>query len=366
MLSTPIFSRHGRLATVRRETATWWRMFLTLLGSVSSVRRCNRLHKHHPHYAQRRGDAYRRTALTRMGISAMPLTLSGIIPPLVTPFGPDESVDTDALRAEVRLHLDIGVQGLCITGSTGDGQMLSIDDSVAAARVTVDETRGQAPVIAGIIRDSTKEVIAYGKALRAAGVDAIQVTPVHYLFRPDEETTIAYYRDIAEATGLPVLIYNVIPFALIPATTVCRTLNEVPGVIGVKQSGGNIHQLADLLHMDPPGGSVFTAVDDLLYPSYLIGARGAISATLTVVPQLCLDQWNAVQRGDHSRARDIHDRLLPIWRAIDGPNMTARIRYALALQGRDGGNVRRPLTPVNDEEKVAIRDALTAAGVDLR
>ncbi|WP_433432555.1 dihydrodipicolinate synthase family protein [Nonomuraea sp. CA-141351] len=291
--------------------------------------------------------------------------LHGIIPPLVSPFTSDEQPDVDALRAEVRYHIDLGVHGVCVTGSTGDGQMLSVDDSVAFAAAAVAESAGRVPVIAGIIQDSTREVIRYSKAIAATGVDALQVTPVHYLFQPDADTTVDYYRRIAEATGLPVLIYNVIPYALIPATTVARTLNEIPQVIGVKQSGGNIHQLADLLYLNPAGGKVFTAVDDLLYPSYMIGAEGAISATLTVVPELCLRQWDAVQRGDHALARELHNKLLPVWRAIDGPNMTLRIKAALAMQGRNGGHGLSPLTPVSDGERETIRAALLEAGVKL-
>lgn len=293
----------------------------------------------------------------------MTLDLHGIIPPLVSPFTADEQPDLDALRAEVRYHLDLGVHGLCVTGSTGDGQMLSVDDSVAIADTAVRETAGQVPVIAGIIQDSTREVIRYGKAIAQTGVDALQVTPVHYLFQPDEERTVEYYRRVAEATGMPVVIYNVIPYALIPATTVARILNEVPNVIGVKQSGGNIHQLADLLHMNPAGGKVFTAVDDLLFPSYLMGAQGAISATLTVVPELCLQQWDAVQRGDIATALELHNKQLPIWRAIDGPNMTPRIKAALAMQGRNGGHSLSPLTPVSDTERETLRTAFKAADI---
>nr|BFE60379.1 4-hydroxy-tetrahydrodipicolinate synthase [Dactylosporangium thailandense] len=290
-------------------------------------------------------------------------TFKGVIPPLVTPFDADENIDVEALRAEVRYHLAAGVQGLCVTGSTGDGQMLSLEQSVTIAKVAVEEVAGAIPVIAGIIRDSTAEVIRYGKAIAETGVDALQVTPVHYLFQPDEDTTVEYYRRITEATGTPVIVYNVIPYALIPATTVYRILQEVELVVGVKQSGGNIHQLADLLKAAPTEGAVLTAVDDLLYPAYLLGAQGAVSATLTVVPELCVAQWDAVQAGDHKTALDIHNKLLPVWRSIDGPNMTVRIKAALALQGRNGGLGAHPLTPVSDAERATIRAALVEAGV---
>lgn len=293
----------------------------------------------------------------------MPLELSGIIPPVVTPFGADEQVDETAVRGEIRHQLDAGVHGVCVTGSTGEGAAVSADDAVRVATAAVTEAAGSVPVIAGIIRDSTREVVRYGQALRETGVDALQVTPVHYLFQPDADTTVDYYRTVAAETGLPIVIYNVIPWATIPAATVARILDEVPGVIAVKQSGGDIHALADLLHLAPAGGAVLTAIDDLLYPSYALGARGAISATLTVVPELCVRQWDAYQRGDNATALEIHHKLLPVWRAIDGPNMPARIKAGLAEQGRDGGRARSPMNAVTDAERAAVRAALVNAGV---
>lgn len=293
----------------------------------------------------------------------MPLDLHGIVPPMVTPFDAAEQVDEDAVRAEARHHLDVGVHGLCVTGSTGEGAAVSVEDSLQVAKAAVKEVGGRVPVIAGIIRDSTREVIRYGQALRETGVDALQVTPVHYLFQPDAGTTVDYYRTIAAETGLPIVIYNVIPWATIAASTVARILDEVPGVVAVKQSGGDMHALADLLHLAPEGGKVLTAVDDLLYPAYVLGAQGAISATLTVVPELCVRQWNAVRSGDHATALEIHNKLLPVWRAIDGPNMPARIKAALAEQGRGGGRARSPMNAVSEAELETVRAALREAGV---
>lgn len=291
------------------------------------------------------------------------LKLGGIIPPIVTPFDETEGIDEPALRNEVDYHLGFKVGGLCVSGSTGDGQMLSVEQSVTVARVVVDQVAGRVPVIAGIIRDSAAEVIRYGREIAKTGVDALQVTPVHYLFQPDADTTVDYYRRISEGTGTALVIYNVIPYALIPSSTVLRILDEVPGVVAVKQSGGNIHELADLLHATPRRGAILTAIDDLLFPSYLLGAQGAISATLTVAPGLAVDQWEAVQRGDIGRALELHNLLLPVWRSIDGPNMTARIRTALEIQGRDGGNIASPLTPVSAVERAKIFEALQFAGL---
>lgn len=292
----------------------------------------------------------------------MPFALQGIVPPLVTPFDRNEEVDVEALRAEVQHHLDLGVHGVCVGGSTGEGATLSAEDVHAVAAAAVQQAAGRVPVIAGIIRDSVREVVRYGQAIRSAGADGLQVTPVHYLFTPGAEATVAFYRQIADEVGLPVVIYNVVPWAAIPPTTLCRVLADVPGVIGVKQSGGDIHALADLLHAGPEG-AVLTAIDDLLYPSFVLGADGAIAAILTVAPELCVKLWDAVRHDDHKTALELHEKLLPIWRAVDGSNMPARIKAALQMQRRRGGIARRPIDAVSEDERAAVERALHQAGM---
>ncbi|MEU0929081.1 dihydrodipicolinate synthase family protein [Streptomyces malaysiensis] len=113
-----------------------------------------------------------------------------------------------------------------------------------------------------------------------------------------------------------------------------------------------------LVAFSAPGNSGASAT-----PSTTRSAQGAISATLTVVPELCLQQWDAVQRGDIATALELHNKQLPIWRAIDGPNMTPRIKAALAMQGRNGGHSLSPLTPVSDTERETLRTAFKAADI---
>src|ERR671932_298133 len=232
---------------------------------------------------------------------ALALELKGIIPPPVTPFEPgSQDLDEEALRAEVRHLLEVGVHGLTLCGSTGEGHTLSVEETVRCAEIAVEEARGRVPVVVGIIRDSTREVICYGQALkRVRGVDALQITPVHYLFDPGPQGTYAYYRDIGQAVGLPIVIYNVVPWNTISPETLLW-LSEIPEVIAVKQSGGDIHKMAQLLRSNPGRLQVLTAVDDLLYPSFALGAQGAIAAVLTILPDLAVALWDAVERDDHA------------------------------------------------------------------
>jgi 4-hydroxy-tetrahydrodipicolinate synthase len=130
--------------------------------------------------------------------------MQGIIPPLVTPFRADGSIDEHALRAEVRYLLDVAhVHGITICRSTGEGHTLTTEECCRIAGIAIDEARGRVPVIAGIITNSTQSAIERALALSALGVDALQVTPVHYLFRPDDDAMIRHFAAIGNAAGFP-------------------------------------------------------------------------------------------------------------------------------------------------------------------
>jgi 4-hydroxy-tetrahydrodipicolinate synthase len=288
----------------------------------------------------------------------------GIIPPMVTPFRPDGSIDEAALRADTRYLIETaGAHGLAVCGSTGEGHTLSSEETRLITAVVLDEAAGRVPVITGIIANSTAAVIERGNAVRDLRVAALQVTPVHYLFRPDDDAMKKHFAEIAEATELPVMIYNVIPWTYLSPQLLTRIIDEVPAVIGVKQSAGDMKLLADLLIMAGDRARIMTAVDALLYPSFALGAVGSIAAILTAAPTLCVELWNAVHAGDHTKGRELHEKLLPIWNAIFADNLPANTRYCMELQGRDGGVPRPPMPPTSEQQKGPIREALAAAGL---
>ena len=288
--------------------------------------------------------------------------LRGIIPPLATPFGSDGELDEAALRREVRMALAAGVHGITVTGSTGEGHTLSVDELTRASAMAVEAAQGRVPVITGVIRDSTRDAIACGRAIRGTGIDALQVTPVHYLFQPSEEGTLDFYRRIGDEVGLPIVIYNVVPWNTLSPELLLR-LSELTHVVAVKQSGGDIHTLARLLTMAGDRLTVLSAIDDLLFPSFLLGAQGAVAAILTVLPDLCVQLWGACADGRIEEARSLHTRILTVWDAVAGPDLPSRVKAALALRDRPVGGPRHPLLPVRPQVEAKIRHALVSAGV---
>jgi len=291
--------------------------------------------------------------------------IRGIVPPTTTPFDSDQEVDLDILRAEVR-HLidDVHVHGLAAGGSTGEGQTLSTDELRQIVGATIEEASGALPVIAGIIVDSTRQALEKGRAVADLGVAALQVTPVHYLFKPNDQMMMRHFYTIADTIGIPVLIYNVVPWSYCSVPLLTRMISDHDGVIGVKQSAQDLKRLADLVLSLGDGGLIMSAVDALLYPSFCLGAHGTIAAIVTAAPELCVKLWDAVRAGDHATARDMHEKLLRIWNAISGDNLPACTKCAIELQGRRSGAPRAPMHPATPEQRETIRQALDLAGYD--
>jgi 4-hydroxy-tetrahydrodipicolinate synthase len=288
---------------------------------------------------------------------------------MVTPFDGQGRVDEAAHRAEVRYLIEqAGVHGLAVGGSTGEGHTLSLEETRAITAWTAEEARGRVPVITGIITNSTQAAIERGRAVADLGVAALQITPVHYLFRPDDEAMLRYFAAVAEGSGLPGIIYNVVPWSYVSSVLLARILREVEGVIGVKQSASDLKTLADLLLLVYQGQAgrdprILSAVDGLLYPSFLLGAHGAVAAIVTAAPEWCVTLWDAVLNGDHPRALELHHKLLGLWNAIDGPNLPANVKTAMHLQGRNGGLPRAPMPPSSPAQVEKIRQALATASL---
>jgi 4-hydroxy-tetrahydrodipicolinate synthase len=283
----------------------------------------------------------------------------GIVPPVTTPFTQAGRVDAGALRADLRFLIGTaGVHGIAVCGSTGEGHTLDTDETRRITAIAVEEAAGRVPIITGVIVNSTQTAIQRGRAVADLGVTALQVTPVHYLFRPDDDALYRYFAEIAQATGIPVMIYNVVPWAYLSPVLLWRIINDIDGVIGVKQSAGDLKMLADLLLHLGDRGVVMSAVDALLYPSFALGAHGAIAAILTAVPHLCVRLWDAVQAGQHRLALELHARLLTVWNAIEGHNLPANVKLAMELQGRPAGQPRAPMPLPSAEQRSRIERAL--------
>lgn len=286
--------------------------------------------------------------------------IEGVIPPIVTPFYEDGSVNETLAAKEMELCLHAGVHGLSIGGSTGEGPTLRDEELRALIAIAREKGGPDLPIVCGVMRMCTRDAVHTALAAKEAGADAIMVTPTAYnVLVPNEEGMFDYYSTIAKEVQLPVIIYNVIAQNTISPQLFCRLLDQTEYVRGIKQSVGGVPALYAMKMACGDRGTIYAATDDMLYTCYDLGARGAISAVLAVFPALCVRMWDAFTRGDRAEGRRIQDSLYHKWQCLGGNQFPIRLKYALQCLGRDGGWCRSPITYLPDAEKEKIRKAFS-------
>lgn len=284
--------------------------------------------------------------------------LRGILPPVTMPFDAKGALLGNAIAEQIDFIVKSGAHGVVAGGSTGEGHTLTDDEFRVAMEATYAATKGRVPFLAGLIVNSTRAAIARAKMLDGMKVDALQVTPVHYLFKPGAEATVDHFKAIYEETGIPIIIYNVIPWNYLSVDLMLRIMDEVPGVVGMKQSSGDLKSVSDLLLRLKPGNIVLSGIDALLYSAFSLGAHGAISALTSAVPGVTVKLWDLVQAGKHEEARDVHFKLNALWNSLNHDNLPACVKYIQHRQGLPLHQARAPMEPVSDAQKAAIDKAL--------
>jgi 4-hydroxy-tetrahydrodipicolinate synthase len=284
--------------------------------------------------------------------------LTGVLPPITMPFDMKGELVKGGLREQIDFIIKNGANGVVAGGSTGEGHTLTDAEFSFVMQEAYEATAGRVPFLAGLIVQSTRAAIERANMLKGMKVAALQVTPVHYLFKPDADATIEHFRTISDATGLPILIYNVIPWNYLSVDLMLRIMDEVPGVVGMKQSGGDLKSLSDLLLRCKPENVVLSGVDALLYPGFCMGMHGAISALTSAVPHIVVRIQKAVEANDHKTARDLHFKLNALWNTMSHDNLPACIKYIQHLQGTRMFEPRAPMMRVTDQQKVDIKAAM--------
>jgi 4-hydroxy-2-oxoglutarate aldolase len=280
------------------------------------------------------------------------MDLSGIFPALTTPFAGDGSVSLADLKHNIEQYNRTGLAGYVVIGSTGESVLLSKAEAESVL-VTVKEAAGPGKkLIAGTGAESTAETIERTKRAAELGYDAALVkTPYYYKPAYKPETYIVHYRRVADASPIPVLLYSVPQFtgvALEPPEI--AVLAEHPNIIGIKESSGNVQRVAEIIASVHPDFQVLVGSAATVYPSLTIGARGAILALASALPEKCVELYQLIRQG-HKRARELHTVILRASKLIVSECGIAGVKYVMDQRGYRGGLPRLPLLPLKDEQK---------------
>jgi dihydrodipicolinate synthase/N-acetylneuraminate lyase len=283
--------------------------------------------------------------------------LTGIISPVVTPFTSDERLDEQIFRREVKYLLGTGIHGISPGGSTGEGELVCDAELVRMVEIIQEENSKQIPVVAGIIRTSTRDAVRTALAVKKAGATALMVTPIQYLGGADADGNYEYYDRISDAVGLPIIVYNVVPQNEIKPDSFYKML-DIANVIGIKQSNGGVPGFMEMMVTCGEKGHIYSASDEMLYTTFDLGAAGAIAAILTLFPEISVEIWDAVKADDSERAKALQAKIYPVWSMIKGPQFPRRIKEALNQVGRPVGVAASPRLGASPAEQESIRQAL--------
>lgn len=284
--------------------------------------------------------------------------IKGIIPAMVTPLTEDEELDEVALRRLVSHLINGGVHGLFPIGSQGEFYAFSPEEKQRVWEIVVDEAAGRVPIYAGTGAITTRQVIKLNRIAEDAGVDAVSIlTP--FFIQPTEAELYAHYVAIAEATSLPVLLYNNPGRTGVKlAPGLVARLSEHPNIVGIKDSGGDLTQTIEMIRQTNDDFIVLMGRDSLIYAGLHHGIQGAIAATANVVPALVVEIYEAFQAGNWQRSLVAQEKLLPLRLAFGLGTFPVVVKDALNMIGVSVGPPRRPLQSLKGEPQERLRDVL--------
>ena len=290
--------------------------------------------------------------------------LEGVLAPVATPFERNGDVAATALRAYVAAHLEAGLSGVVVTGSTGEAPLLSEDERAMLVTLARSVVPGDRWLVAGIGGESTRQTIARARMAAERGADLVLVVAPHYyggLMTP--EALRAHFTQVADASPVPVLLYNIPKFAhLVLEPALVADLARHENVVGMKDSAGDLERLAGYLRAQGPAFTVVTGHAPTLARAAAMGVRGAILAVSLFAPALSQEVLRAALAGDPSAAT-LQDRLTPLGREVAGAMGPAGIKAAMELVGLAGGAPRSPLLPLGDADRARVEAMLRVAGV---
>lgn len=277
---------------------------------------------------------------------------------LVTPFLADGTLDEAALRKFVEWQIEQGIHFVVPVGSTGEAATLSPQEQRRVVEITVEVVAGRVPVVAGAGSNDTARAIATSKMMQEAGAThLLHVSPMYN--KPPQSGIIAHFKAVAEATDLPIVVYNVpgrTGSNLLAETTL--ELAEVPNITAVKEASGNLIQISEIIRNRPDGFTVLSGDDPLILAVMAEGGDGVISVTSNVAPKLVAQLCNLADEGNFGEARKVHHRLAQ-WSAAAfcEPNPIPA-KAALHMMGMIENNIRLPLVPLSAGNESVVRNSL--------
>jgi 4-hydroxy-2-oxoglutarate aldolase len=295
----------------------------------------------------------------------MKVDLSGVMPPIPTPFDPRGEIAYQRLVENLERWNGYGLTGYVVLGSNGEAVYLTEQEKLRVLETARETIPGDKTLVVGTGCESTRETIALTQQAAEIGADvALLVTPHFFSGKMTPESLVRYYQAVAEAAPIPVVMYNVPKFTHVDmdADTIAR-LAQHPNVVGIKDSGGNVAKIADVVRMVGPDFQVLAGSAGFFLAALAVGAVGGVMALANVAPQQSIDIYHLFQEGRWKEAAELQRRMVPVNAAVTARFGIAGLKAALDTLGYYGGPVRAPLLDLTASEMEALQAVLVEGEV---
>jgi len=290
----------------------------------------------------------------------MSYNLSGIFPPLTTPFTEDD-LAIDKLLRNIRKYERRELSGYVLFGSNGESAFLTNKEKLLLISSVREHTKKT--LIAGTGLDSIKDTIHLTNEAAEKGADyALLITPSFFKSEMNHHTFLNYYTKVAESVMIPILIYNVPKFTSVniePDTII--ELSKHPNIAGLKDSTENPSRISEIVANVPDSFKVIVGTASVLYPGLASGAVGGILALANIAPDECLQMYNLFLSGKNKEALELQNKMIPVNRAVTSKYGVAGLKAALDILGYEGGNPRMPLEPLSEAQIIELKIILKTA-----
>jgi len=293
------------------------------------------------------------------------VSLSGVFPPIPTPFDAQGEVDTQALAGNLTRWNRYDLAGYVVLGSNGEAVYLTEEEKLRVLETARPAIPAGKLMIAGTGCESTRGTIAFTRQAALAGADAaLVVTPHYFGSKMTPDSLVRHFQAAADASPIPVVLYNVPKFTHVDmdAAAIARAARH-PNVVGIKDSGGNLAKLADVVRLAGPDFQVLAGSAGFFFAGLALGAVGGVLALANVAPQQCIDVYWLFKAGQWEEAAELQRRMVPVNAAVTARFGVAGLKAALDMLGYYGGPLRSPLLDLTESERQVLQGILAEGGL---
>jgi 4-hydroxy-tetrahydrodipicolinate synthase len=284
----------------------------------------------------------------------------GALTAIVTPFLENGDLDLESFKKLVQIQLDNEIDGIVPCGTTGESPTLEHDEQIKVVKTVLDLAKAKTKVVAGAGSNSTKHAVEMTKEMANLGADAtLQVNP--YYNKPTQEGLFRHFSAIAKAAEIPVILYNIKGRTAVnlETATLVRLAKEHSNIVAVKEASGDIEQMKEVINTMPKEFDVLSGDDNMALPLMKLGGKGVISVASNILPKEMHEMTKYALDGEVEKAEEIHNRLMPLFKAMFLETNPIPVKTSLALKGIIGENFRLPMCEMQIENKEKLKKILT-------